>query len=101
MIKRDRNRDFEREPTHPGVILTSFIEHEEITQQDLAERMNVPRQRLSGIINKRRRITADTAHRLARVFDTTPEFWMNLQTRWDLWEEQEEKGDEFAMLKVV
>jgi addiction module HigA family antidote len=77
------------------------MKHEELTQQDLAERMDVPRQRLSGIINKRRRISADTAHRLARVLDTTPQFWMNLQTKWDLWEEQEKKGDEFAELKAV
>ncbi len=101
VIQRDRSRDLERQPTHPGKILTSFMDHEELTQQDLAERMDVPRQRLSGIINKRRRITADTAHRLARVLDTTPEFWMNLQTSWDLWEEQEENGDEFADLNAV
>lgn len=100
-IQRDQSRNLDRQPTHPGQILTSFMEHEELTQQDLAERMDVPRQRLSGIINKRRRISADTAHRLARVLDTTPQFWMNLQTKWDLWEEQEKKGDEFAELKAV
>lgn len=97
VIERDRER--ERKPTHPGVILTTYMDQEEFTQQELAERMEVPRQRLSGIINERRKITADTAHRLARVLDTTPEFWMNLQTKWDLWKEEDEKGDEFDRLQ--
>lgn len=101
VIKRSDVEDKYRKPTHPGVILTSFIDDEKVTQRELAEQMDIPRQRLSGIINKRRRITADTAHRLARVLDTTPQFWMNLQTKWDLWEEQQEKGDEFATLEVI
>lgn len=96
-----RDRDRRRRPTHPGNILEHYREEEGLTQEALAERLGVPRQRLSGIANRRRRITADTAHRLARVLDTTPEFWMNLQTKWDLWQEEEEKGDEFADLSPV
>lgn len=96
-----RDRDRRRKPTHPGKILEHYREEEGLTQQALAEQLEVPRQRVSGIANQRRRITADTAHRLARVFETTPEFWMNLQTKWDLWEEEEEKGDEFADLSSV
>jgi len=59
-----------------------------MTQTALAAKMGVPVQEVNVIVRERRAITARTALLLARVFDTTPEFWMNLQTAHDLWRER-------------
>ncbi|HEY7471901.1 MAG TPA: HigA family addiction module antitoxin [Gemmatimonadota bacterium] len=73
------------DPSHPGEILKSeFLEPRGMTQTELARRLDVPYQRVNQIINRRRAVTADTALRLARVFGTKPEFWLELQTRWEL-----------------
>jgi antitoxin HigA-1 len=75
-----------RPPTTPGeVLVEEFLKPLEVTQLGLAERMGVPVQRINTMINGKRGVTADTAIRLARVLKTTPEFWMNLQTAYDLW----------------
>jgi len=72
-------------PFHPGEILKSeFLEPRGMTQTELARRLDVPYQRVNQIINRRRAVTPDTALRLARVFGTNPEFWLELQTRWEL-----------------
>ena len=71
--------------THPGEILKKeFLEPRGMTQTELAGRLEVPYQRVNQIVNRRRAITPDTALRLARLFGTTPEFWLDLQLRWDL-----------------
>jgi addiction module HigA family antidote len=55
-----------------------------MTQTDLARRLDVPYQRVNQIVNRKRAVTPDTALRLARVFDTTPQYWLELQLRWEL-----------------
>lgn len=76
-----------RAPTHPGEILAlDFLEPSKMTQQQLAQKMGVPIQRVNGLVNGRRAMTADTALLLAKVFEASPEFWMNLQTARDLWD---------------
>ncbi|HKJ77657.1 MAG TPA: HigA family addiction module antitoxin [Gammaproteobacteria bacterium] len=78
----------ERKPFTPGEILAEeFLEPSGLTQGELADRMGVPRRRVNEIIRNRRAITPDTAIRLARVFNVTPEYWLNLQMRSDLWEQ--------------
>lgn len=78
-----------RAPTHPGEMLVEeFLTPMGITQRELAEALLVPYQRLNEIVNRRRGMTPSTALRLARYFETTPDFWMNLQLRWDLFEAQ-------------
>ena len=72
------------QPIHPGEHLAEFIEEYELSQSALAHRMCIPRMRVSQIVRGERSITADTAIRLAVVFGTTPNFWMNLQARHDL-----------------
>jgi len=69
---------------HPGEHLAEFLEEYEISQNALAKRMGIPRMRVSQIVRGERTITADTAIRLGIVFGTTPQFWMNLQARYDL-----------------
>jgi addiction module HigA family antidote len=57
----------------------------EMTQQFLADAMQIPYQRLNEIIRQRRGVSPSTALRLAKVLGTSPEFWLNLQLRWDLY----------------
>jgi len=76
----------DREPTHPGEMLyEEFLEPFELSQTEVAERMGISFVRLNEIVNGRRGITPDTALRLARLFGTTPDFWLNGQLAWDLW----------------
>ncbi|MXW81203.1 MAG: HigA family addiction module antidote protein [Gemmatimonadetes bacterium] len=72
-------------PVHPGEILRDeFLTPMEISVYRLAQAIKVSRPRLNDIVLGRRSITTDTALRLGRYFDMTPEFWINLQTRYDL-----------------
>jgi addiction module HigA family antidote len=80
-----------RPPTHPGeVLLAEFLEPSGITQSALAEKLDIPIQRVNTLINGKRGMTPETALLLAQFFKTTPEFWMNLQTKYDLWHAQRE-----------
>jgi addiction module HigA family antidote len=72
-------------PIHPGEILRDdFLKAMRISVYCLAQAIKVPRSRMNDIVLGRRGITADTALRLARYFGTTPDFWINLQSRYDL-----------------
>lgn len=78
-------RDYRLPPVHPGEILREDLMRPlEVSINGLARDLRVPVTRMSEIVNARRRITADTALRLARYFGMTPEFWMNLQAAYDL-----------------
>lgn len=75
-----------RIPTHPGeMLLEEFLTPMGISQKDLADSIEVPYQRINEIVHGRRGITPSTALRLAKFFDMSPDFWMNLQLRWDLY----------------
>ena len=75
-----------RPPTHPGeMLLEEFIIPLEITQTELAKRLDVSYPRLNELVNKRRSVTPDTALRLARVLGMSADFWLGLQQDWDLW----------------
>jgi antitoxin HigA-1 len=75
-----------RPPTHPGeMLLEEFLKPLAITQIDAADRMGISLNRLNELIRGKRGMTADTALRLAKLFKTSPEFWMNLQVAWDLY----------------
>ena len=71
-------------PIHPGEHLAEFLDELEITQYRLAKTINVPARRINEVVHGRRSITADTALRIGRALGTTPEFWLNLQRRYDL-----------------
>lgn len=73
------------DPIHPGeILLEEFMRPATISQNRLARDIGVNVARVSDIVRGRRGISADTAVRLAAFWSTTPEFWMNLQTRYDL-----------------
>jgi len=75
-----------RIPTHPGeMLLEEFLTPMGISQKDLADSIEVPYQRINEIVNGRRGITPSTALRLAKFFNMSADFWMNLQLRWDLY----------------
>lgn len=72
-------------PVHPGeVLMEDFIEGFGITQHKLAVSIGVPPRRINEIVHGKRAITADTALRLGRYFGIEPQFWLNLQSRYDL-----------------
>lgn len=76
-------RDFS--PIHPGeILLAEFLEPMGITQYRLAKDIGVTPRRINEIIHGRRGITADTALRLGRFFDMEAQFWLNLQTHYDM-----------------
>src|SRR5690606_11356887 len=78
--------DLKRPPTAPGeMLLEEFLKPAGLTQSAAAERMGIPLNRLNESVRGRRAITADSAIRLSKLFRTSPEFWMGLQTDWDLW----------------
>ena len=80
-------------PIHPGeVLLEEFLEPLGISQYRLAKDISVSARRINEIVHGARSITADTALRLARYFETSERFWLNLQTRYDLEVEKDRLG---------
>lgn len=91
-----------RRPTHPGAILREdILPAAAITQTDLARRLGVSRRTVSEIVNERRPVTTDMAHRLARVFGNSPEFWLRLQQAVDVWETVEANRDAYARIRPL
>ncbi len=86
---------------HPGEILKDlYLDPLEMSAGTLAKKLNVPRTRIERIVTGKTGITSDTALRLARFFDTTPELWMNLQVSYDLKIEAERKRTEIERIPV-
>jgi addiction module HigA family antidote len=80
-------------PVHPGeVLLEEFLKPMELSQNRLAIDMGVPSRRVNEIVLGKRRITADTALRLARYFGMSPQFWLGLQMDYDLDIEEDKLG---------
>ncbi|MFC6705473.1 HigA family addiction module antitoxin [Flexivirga alba] len=87
------------EPVHPGeILMEDFIEGFGITQNKLAVSIGVPPRRINEIVHGKRGITADTAIRLARYFGTSEEFWMNLQSNYELRLERRVLRDQVAAI---
>lgn len=82
------------DPIHPGeVLMEDFIKGFGITQHKLSVAIGVPPRRINEIVHGKRRITADTALRLGRYFAMDPQFWINLQSHYDLEVEMDALGD--------
>jgi addiction module HigA family antidote len=89
-------------PIHPGeVLLSEFLELLDVTQNRLALAIDVPPRRINEIVHGKRRITADTALRLARYFRTSDQFWVNLQSRYDLEIERDHIAAELKAIKPL
>jgi addiction module HigA family antidote len=87
-----------RLPIHPGEILSEELEEIGISAAELARQLNIPTNRITGILNGQRAVTADTALRLGHWFGTSAEFWLNLQKLYELRLAEQEKGAEIKKL---
>lgn len=83
-MSKSRNTTDKLRPVHPGEILKETLDDLEISMNRLSKEIRVPANRISSIIAGQRAITGETALRLARYFETTPEYWLNMQARYDL-----------------
>lgn len=74
-----------RVTTHPGtILLKEYLEPMELTQKELADHLDIPIQRINEIVRGKRGISPNTAWLLSKAFNTSPEFWLNLQAMYDL-----------------
>ncbi len=87
-----------RLPIHPGEILREELELLEISAAELARQLNVPTNRITGILNGERAVSADTALRLGHWFGTSADFWLNLQKLYELRLAENEVGAEIWKL---
>jgi len=91
-----------RKPTHPGeLIREDLLPETGISQTDLARLMGISRRTISEVIHERRRLTPDIAFRLAKVFNSTSEMWLNMQQAVDLWEARKNHGREYDKIRPI
>ena len=89
-------------PMHPGEVLREeFLKPLNLSPYKLAEAGGVPRTRFERIADEKTGITADSALRLSRLFGTTPDFWLNLQTRYDLLMAEKEIGKKLKKIEPI
>ena len=89
-----------RPPTHPGeMLLEEFLIPMEISQRDLADAIHVPYQRVNELVNQKRGVTPSTALRLAKFFNVSADFWLNLQMRWDLYKAQQSEQEALKTIR--
>lgn len=90
-----------RIPTHPGeILLEEFLKPMDMTQVAFAKHIDVPIQRINEIIRGKRGITPETAWLFSQAFGTTPQFWINLQTNYDLATNRPQKQIEPLLVSV-
>ncbi|HVZ68664.1 MAG TPA: HigA family addiction module antitoxin [Rhizomicrobium sp.] len=87
-----------RTPIHPGEHLAEALEELGLSAAELARQLNIPTNRITGIINGQRAVTADTALRLGHWFGMSADFWLNLQKLYELRLAEQEKGAEIRKL---
>ncbi len=91
-----------RRPTHPGEILREDVLPETgITQGEFARLLGVSRRTVNEILQEKRPVTVDTAHRLARALDTSPDVWLGLQLDIDVWETMEANRKIYERIKPL
>jgi addiction module HigA family antidote len=91
-----------RRPTHPGEILREDVLPETgLTQGEFARLLGVSRRTVNEILQEKRPVTVDTAHRLARVLGTSPDVWLGLQQDVDLWDALEANKQEYERIKPL
>ena len=84
---------------HPGEILKAELEELNLSANAFAKALDVPTNRITAILNEQRSVTADTALRLAQFFGMSPDFWMNLQQRWDLYHAKQDESESLQEIK--
>jgi addiction module HigA family antidote len=97
MAVRNRMR-----PIHPGEILREeYLSPLDMSANRLATELGVPANRITSILNGERGVTADTALRLGRFFETTPDFWLNLQKMYELRSAEDEAGADLERIRPL
>jgi antitoxin HigA-1 len=92
----------ERQPFSPGEILKEeFMDPLNLTQGQMADWLDVERRRINEIIRGKREVTPDTAVRLGKAFGVSPQFWLLLQMRTNLWVALQDQGEEYAHIKLI
>jgi addiction module HigA family antidote len=86
---------------HPGEHLAEELRELDLSAAELARRLDVPTNRITAILNGRRAITGDTALRLAHFFGTSPEFWLNLQSLYEIRLAQQKSGKSIKTLPTL
>ena len=90
-----------RKPFTPGeILLEEFMEPYNLTQTKLAELTGITRRRINEIIKGKRAITPDTALRFAKLFNVSPDYWLNLQTKINLWIALQKKVEQEAIRRI-
>lgn len=90
-------RQTKMNPVHPGeVLMEEFLKPMSISQYKLAKDISVPARRINEIVHGQRAVSADTALRLGKYFGMSPQFWINLQSHYDLDMEEDRLGDKLA-----
>ncbi len=91
-----------RKPTSPGdVLLYEYLEPLGLKINELAEMLHIHRNSVSALVNNNRKLSVDMAVRLAKAFDTTAEFWLNLQQNVDIWEVQTNARTQEELSRIV
>lgn len=90
-----------RTAVHPGEQLASHLSDLEMSAAELGRQLKVPANRITEIMNKQRAITGDTALRLGHFFGTSPEYWLKLQTTYDLRLAEERVGADIRSLPTL
>jgi addiction module HigA family antidote len=91
-----------RKPTHPGAILREeFMPDYGLSVATLAELLSVSRQSIHELIREKRAISTSMALRLGRIFGTSPDFWLNLQRKVDIWDELDLHLNEYEEIKLL
>src|SRR5215211_5633692 len=94
--------NLKRKPTHPGEMLREdFMPDYGLTVAGLAESLAVSRQSINELLRERRALSPEMAIRLARLFNNSPEFWMNAQRAVDLWDASQAIRDDVARIKPL
>ena len=95
-------RTINRKPSHPGEVLKElWLDELGITISKFAQDIGVSRKAVSAIVNCRKSITPEMALRLAKALDTTPEVWLNLQCKYDLWIAENKFNKEIAVIHTI
>lgn len=89
-------------PTHPGEMLKEdFMPDFDLNTTSMAEALGVSRQTINEILRERRAITPAMALRLSRLFGNSPEFWLNAQHAWDLWDSEQRFHEELSQIRPL
>ena len=100
--KTDILNNRERRPTHPGELLREeILPAVEMSQERLAERLNVSRQTINELVNEKRGISIDMAYRLGRLFNMDPATWIRMQEAVDVWDTLQARASEYQKIQPL